>query len=94
MVKECPTFQFWDAVLRMEIMAPIFVRAHREANFPLYEESLCSLVPCFFSLDHHHYACWVPVHLWVDKESLPTSIMEEFECMVPGLFTKARIVCL
>ena len=78
MVKKSPTFQFWDTVLRMEIMGLIFVRAHRQANFPLYVESLRSLVPWFFALDHHHYARWVPVHIR-DMESLPPSILEEFQ---------------
>ena len=35
MVEKIPTFQFWDTVLRMELMGLIFVRAHHEANFPL-----------------------------------------------------------
>ena len=61
MIEDSPTFQFWDTVLRMEIMGLIFVRAHREANFPLYVESLRSLIPWFFALDHHHYARWAPV---------------------------------
>ena len=46
MVEESPTFQFWDTVLRMEIMGLIFVRAHHEANFPLYVESLRSWFHC------------------------------------------------
>ena len=59
-------------------MGLIFIRAHREVNFPLYVESLRSLVPWFFALDHHHYARWVPVHIR-DMESLPPSILEEFQ---------------
>ena len=43
MVDKSPTFQFWDTVLRMELMRLIFVRAHREANFPLNVESLVPL---------------------------------------------------
>ena len=77
-VEKSPTFQFWDTVLRMEIMGLIFIRAHREANFPLYVESLCSLVPWFFALDHHNYARWAPVHIR-DMESLTPSILEEFQ---------------
>ena len=45
MVEKSPTFQFWDSVLRMEIIGLIFIRAHREANIPFYVESLHSLVP-------------------------------------------------
>ena len=50
MVEKSPTFQFWDSVLRMEIIGLIFVRAHREANFPLYVETLHSLVRYMESL--------------------------------------------
>ncbi len=72
MVEESPTFQFWDSVLRIEIIGLIFIRAHREAIFPLHVESLHSLVPWFFALDHHNNARWVPA-------SLPPSILEEFQ---------------
>ena len=56
----------------------MFVRSHREQDFPLYVEFLKALVPWFFALDHHNYARWIPVHIR-DMESLPTSIQEEFE---------------
>ena len=49
MVAKSPTFQYWDTIIKMEILGLIFVRAHRELNFPLYVESLEALVP-FFSL--------------------------------------------
>lgn len=78
MVLKSPTFQFWDTVLRMEIIGLIFVRAHREANFSLYIETLRSFAPWFFALDHHNYARWVSVHIR-DMESLPPSILEEFQ---------------
>lgn len=90
MVEKSPTFQFWDTVLTMETMGLIFVRAHREANFPLYVESLRSLVPWFFALDHHHYARWVPIHIR-DMESLPPSILN-FQHVGTGLFGKPRII--
>ena len=48
MINKSPTFQYWDTVLHMEIMGLIFVRAHREQNFPLHVETLKALVPCFF----------------------------------------------
>ena len=73
-----PTFQFWDMILRMEILGLIFVRAHRETNFSLYVESLKALVPWFFAFDHHNYARWIPVHIR-DMESLPPSVHKQFE---------------
>ena len=78
MISKSPTFQYWDTILNMEIMGLIFVRAHREQDFPLYVESLKALVPWFFALDHHNYARWIPVHIR-DMESLPASIHKEFE---------------
>ena len=56
MIEKSPTFQFWDTVLRMELVGLIIVRAHREKNFPLYIESLKSIVPWFFAFDRTHYA--------------------------------------
>ena len=89
MIEKSPTFQFWDTVLRMELMGLKFVRAHREANFPLYVESLRSLVPWFFALDHYHYAHWVPVHIR-DMESLPQPIIEEFQVHGHWVIRKTR----
>ena len=36
------------------------------------------MVPWFFALDHHNYARWIPIHIR-DMESLPASILKEFE---------------
>ena len=78
MISKSPTFPYWDTILNMEILGLIFVRAHREHNFPLYVESLKALVPWFFALDHQNYARWIPVHIR-DMESVPASIHKEFE---------------
>lgn len=78
MIIKSPTFHYWDTILNMEILGLIFVRAHREQDFPLCVESLKALVPWFFALDHQNYARWIPVHIR-DMESLPTSIHKEFE---------------
>ena len=63
MIEKCPTFQYWDTVLQMELLGLIFVRAHRERNITLYVESLKPLAPWFFGLDHYHYARWLPIHI-------------------------------
>lgn len=78
MIAKSPTFQYWDTILHLEILGLIFVRAHRERDFPLYVETLKSLVPWFFALDHHNYARWIPVHIR-DMESLPPAVQQEFE---------------
>ena len=77
-IAKSPTFQFWDTILRMEILGLIFVRAHREKNFYLYVETLKAIVPWFFAFDHYNYARWIPVHIR-DMESLPQSVYEQFK---------------
>ena len=78
MISKSPTFQFWDTILNIEILALTFVHAHREQNFPLYVELLKELIPWFFAPDHHNYARWLPIHIR-DMESLLTPIHQKFE---------------
>ena len=78
MKAKSPTFMFRDLILRYETLVLIFVRAHRQRNFPLYVNVLEELAPLFFGLDHVNYARWVPVHIG-DMKSLPQPIKEEFE---------------
>ena len=78
MITKSPTFLYWDTILKMEILGLLFVRAHREQDFPLCVESLKAIVPWFFALDHQNYARWIPIHI-CDMQSLPTSVLQEFE---------------
>ena len=41
----------------------MFARSIRTVNFTLYKESMQSLLPWFFALDHIYYARWLSVHL-------------------------------
>ncbi len=77
MIGESPTFKYWEIVRQFEILVCVFVRAHRTKNFNLFVESLEALVPWLISLDHTHYARWIPVHIR-DMKSLPNSIKEQF----------------
>ena len=52
MIAKSPTFIFWDLILRYETLILIFVRAHKEKNFPLYVNVLEELAPLFFALEH------------------------------------------
>lgn len=78
MIDKCPTFQYWDMVLRLEQAILIFVRSHRENNFQLYLEVLESLMFMFFALDHYNYSRWVSVHVR-DMKSLPASVKADLE---------------
>ena len=73
MQKNSPTFMYWDLIMIYETLILIFVRAHREKNFPLYVEVLEELTPLFFALDHVNYS-----HIR-DMKSLPYPIKDEFE---------------
>ena len=56
MIKQSPTFQFWDIIRRTEILILMFIRAHREGNFSLYDQCLESLMFLFFALGHLNYS--------------------------------------
>ena len=56
MIKNSPTFAFWDMILQLELLVLIFVRSHREKNFTLYVEVLEALAPWFFALDRTNYS--------------------------------------
>ena len=76
MIVKSPTVMVWDLILRYELLILIFIRAHREKNFPLYLESLEALVCLFFSLDHFNYSRWASVHLR-DMKSLTGTAKED-----------------
>ena len=78
MLDKCPTYFFWDLILRYEVLILLFVRAHRERDFSLYREVLRELAPLFFAMDHVKYARWLPVHIR-DMYSLPEKIRDEFQ---------------
>ena len=48
MIKKSPTFLYWDIILQIEVFVLIFVRAHREKNFPLCVEALDAFMFMFF----------------------------------------------
>ena len=77
MTETSPTFKYWDMVLRIEIQILIFIRVHREKDFPLYVEALEILAFLFFAMDHFNYSRWIPVHLR-DMTSLPVKLRDDF----------------
>lgn len=62
-IEQSPQFQYWDLVLKLELLGMQFVRSQRQANFQLYVECLGQIVPWMFALDHTNYARWLPVHI-------------------------------
>lgn len=79
--RECPQFAYWNSVLQLELTVLSMVRAIRMRDFNAYCQSLMSLAPWYFALDHTHYARWLPVHIR-DLVSLSTThpaIYTEFQ---------------
>ena len=73
-------FEFWYSIMNFEILVLSFIRSLRESDFELYKETLSSLIPYFFGLDHVNYSRWLPIHLrdMVSLESKHSSINREF----------------
>ena len=49
--------------LSVKIAMLLYVRSIHESNFQLYMESLSKSASWMFTLDHTHYARWLPVHI-------------------------------
>ncbi len=75
-ISRSPMLQFF--ILPFEFLGLPFIRAHWETNCHSYVDSKKSLVPWFFSMDHHKYTRWITVHIR-DMENLPPTIKEEIE---------------
>ena len=76
-IEDSSTFHYWDLILKTEVQDLIFIRAHRERNFPLYIKSLESLMHISFALDHYNYSRWAMIHLR-DMKSLSDCAKETF----------------
>ena len=59
-----------------------FVKSCRTADFSLYMETLDSLMPWIFALDHTHYARNLPIHLrdMATLEERHPALYVEFKC--------------
>lgn len=93
MAIQSPTFKFWDTIINLEKSILIFIRAHREANFDLYVETLEELVGYFFAFDHYNYARWLPIHIR-DMKSLPPGFQDDFKRNWVASKSKSRSVCI
>ena len=57
------TVSYWFTVTNLEVLLFMFIYSLREGDFPLFVPSLESIVLWMFSLNHIHYARWLPVFL-------------------------------
>ena len=60
---EQPQADYWFKSMELDLLNLQFVKSFRTADFSLYMETLDSLIPWVFVLDHTHYARNLPIHL-------------------------------
>ncbi len=65
-------------MLEYEILALLFIRAHRSNDFDLFIQSSEALVPWCFALNRTNYSRWIPVHIH-DMKSLSIAVREELK---------------
>ena len=74
-LRESPQFHFGHLVLSMELTILPFVRASREANFTLYYQSLCVLIPI---CQQQYKLCMVPACSSLRHANLRTKTSRRF----------------
>ena len=85
-VLQVPQFHFWYLTMQLELFLLIFLRSIRQANFSLFVDSIAKMLPWFFALNHHNYACWLSVHL-LDMRALPQTAPDVARRFDDGFFT-------
>ena len=75
-----PNFHYWSITLQLEFLTLVYVSSIRAGNVDLYVASLKKIAEWCFSLDHTHYARWLPVHIrdMVTLKDMHPAIAEEF----------------
>ena len=79
--EEQPQADFWFKSMELDLLILHFVKSCRTADFKLYIETLHSLMPWIFALDHTNYARNLPVHLrdMVTLEERHPALFVEFK---------------
>ena len=79
--KDQPQADYWFKAMELDLLILEFVKSCRKADFNLYIETLNSLLPWVFALDHTHYARNLPVHLrdMVTLETQHPALYQEFK---------------
>lgn len=76
--EKAPVFKYWNLTLRLQLILLEFVKSIRSGNFSLYVQSLRSITPWMFALNHHNYARWLPIHIR-SMLNLPDDVKSHFE---------------
>ena len=79
--RDQPQADYWFKAMELDLLILEFVKSCRKADFNLYIETLNSLLPWVFALDHTHYARNLPVHLrdMVTLETQHPALYQEFK---------------
>ena len=80
-----PQSRYWSVTLKLESIMLSFVRSIRTGNFKLHKDSIQSLLPWFFALDHINYTCWLSIHL-MDMLTLHKVNESVAQCFENGMF--------
>ena len=81
-----PMFKFWHLTLHLELLLLEYVRSIRSGDFHLYVKTILSVISWMFSLDHRHYARWLPVHIRAMLK-LPNAQPQIYSSFEDGKFT-------
>ena len=52
-----------NIILHVELLLLEFIKSIRVGDFNLYIQTMTLIAPWMFSLDHHNYARWLPLHI-------------------------------
>ena len=66
------------------IDVPVFIQFLREGKYPLYIALFCKLICWYFALDHHSYARWLSVHIYM--LGLPQNALQLNKFFMGGYF--------
>ena len=78
--KKHPQFKYWDNTLHLELLLLEYVKSLRTGDFQLYVKTIQKIAPWMFSLDHHNYARYLPVHIrdMMTLEKVHPDLYKEF----------------
>ena len=79
--EKSPHFEFWYTLLELECLMLMFVHSLRSGNFDMFVEVLDQFLPWTFSLNHTHYARWLPFYIRILNKLLDQhpEVYEEFK---------------
>lgn len=82
-------FKYFYGILQHLLKINVFISSIRNAQFDLFVSSLEELCPILFSLDHTHYARWIPVFV-NDLKVLKVTDPELHEEFAKGYFVASK----